>query len=50
MGTISEILHAAHRRAKDLSLPYAGALTPKEAYALMQTAPGAKLVDVRTRA
>ncbi len=50
MGTISEILDAAHRRAKELSLPYAGALTPKEAYALMQTAPGAKLVDVRTRA
>lgn len=37
---------AAERRAQ-MQLPYAGALTPAEAYALMRA--GAKLVDVRTR-
>jgi rhodanese-related sulfurtransferase len=50
MGKITEILNVAHQRAKDLNLPYAGALTPQEANELMRTAPGAKLVDVRTRA
>ena len=48
--TISKILEAAQARAKDRRLPYVGALTPTEAYALLQQAPGAKLVDVRTRA
>ena len=33
-----------------MGLPYAGALTPKEAYVLTQHHPNAKLVDVRTRA
>jgi rhodanese-related sulfurtransferase len=33
-----------------LALPYAGALTPREAHEVWQLAPGAKLVDVRTRA
>lgn len=47
---ISEILKTAQNRAKDLGLPYEGALTPQEANTLLQTAPGAKLVDVRTRA
>jgi len=50
MGKITEILNAAQQRAKELNLPYEGALTPKEAYQLMQSAPGAKIVDVRTRA
>ena len=50
MGKITEILNAAQQRGKDLNLPYAGALTPEEAYELMRSAPGAKLVDVRTRA
>jgi len=48
--TISEILEAAQARARTKQLPYVGALTPEEAYALLQQAPGAKLVDVRTRA
>jgi rhodanese-related sulfurtransferase len=48
--TISEILEAAQARARDRHLPYVGALTPTEAYALLQQAPGARLVDVRTRA
>ena len=50
MGKISEILQAAQQRAKDMGLPYEGALLPEEAFEIMQSAPGAKLVDVRTRA
>ncbi len=50
MNTIEEILAAAQRRGQDAKLPYAGALLPAEAHALMQQLPGAKLVDVRTRA
>ena len=50
MSKISEILSAAQQRSKDLGLPYAGALLPEEAYELMQSAPGARIVDVRTRA
>ena len=45
---ISAILETAHKRAQDLNLPYAGALLPAEAYALMQA--GARLVDIRTQA
>ena len=41
------IKKAAAERARQMQLPYAGALTPAEAHALMQA--GAKLVDVRTR-
>ena len=48
--TISEMLNKAAERAKEMNLPYGGALLPGEAYELMQKAPGAKLVDVRTRA
>lgn len=50
MGKLSEILALAQKRAKDLNLPYEGALTPAEAHEVWQLAPGAKLVDVRTRA
>ncbi len=50
MGKITEILNVAQQRAKELNLPYEGALKPAEAYDLMRSAPGAKLVDVRTRA
>ena len=45
-----EILRKARQRAKELGLPYDGALTPREAYELLQQTPEAKLVDVRTRA
>lgn len=47
---ITEILKAAQERARQMGLPYEGALLPAEAYQLLQSAPGAKLVDVRTRA
>ncbi|HEX7951580.1 MAG TPA: rhodanese-like domain-containing protein [Burkholderiales bacterium] len=50
MSSISEILNKAHERAQRMQLPYAGAVLPTEAYELMQGAPGAKLVDVRTQA
>lgn len=50
MGMLSEILNNARQRADELDLPYAGALTPAESWAIWQQAPGAKLIDVRTRA
>ncbi len=50
MGKLSEILSLAQQRAKALNLPYEGALTPQEAYDVLTLAPGATLVDVRTRA
>lgn len=50
MGKITAILQAAQQRAKEMNLPYEGALFPGEAYKILQSAPGAKLVDVRSRA
>lgn len=50
MGKLTEILKLANERAERLALPYAGALTPAEAWEVLQSAPGARLVDVRTRA
>lgn len=47
---IDDILKTAQQRGEKMGLPYAGALTPKEAYELMQQNANAKLVDVRTRA
>lgn len=46
----NEILKKARERAKEMGLPYEGALTPKEAHDLLRDTPAAKLVDVRTRA
>ena len=45
-GDMDNIKQRARERAQKLKLPYAGALLPSEAHALMQA--GAKLVDVRT--
>jgi len=50
MGRLTDLLNLAESRARELKLPYAGALTPQEAAEVWQLAPGAKLVDVRTRA
>ncbi len=47
---LSEILARARQRAQELDLNYAGALTPREAWKVLELAPAAKLVDVRTRA
>lgn len=50
MDDVKTILARARQRALDNKLPYAGALLPTEAYALLKNAPGATLVDVRTQA
>lgn len=50
MGKLREILDLAQTRARDLERPYQGELTPREAFEIWQAAPGARLVDVRTRA
>ncbi len=50
MGKITAILQTAQQRGKELNLSYEGALLPVEAYEIMQSAPGAVLVDVRSRA
>jgi len=42
------ILKAASERARAMGLPYAGAVTPAEAYALLQQDPAARLIDVRS--
>jgi rhodanese-related sulfurtransferase len=50
MASLPEILSSAQQRQQDANLPYAGAVTPQEAYALLQADPQVKLVDVRTNA
>ena len=50
MKTSESILETARQRAQTEGLPYAGALLPEEAHALLLQHPGARLVDVRTRA
>lgn len=49
MGTLSKILEKARHRALENGLPYAGSLTPAEAQQVLDLAPAAKLVDVRSR-
>ena len=50
MGKLKEILELASHRGQALGHDYAGDVTPEEAHALLHLAPGARLVDVRTRA
>ncbi len=50
MAKITALLHTAQQRAQQLNLPYQGALLPSEAFEILQSAPGATLVDVRSRA
>lgn len=50
MGKLTELLKLAQQRSSAMELPYKGALTPLEAYTVLQLAPGAKIVDVRTHA
>lgn len=47
--TTAELLQQARARA-DATTPYAGAVTPQEAYALLQADAAIKLIDVRTNA
>lgn len=44
----SDILSIARQRGQSNHLTYAGAVTPQEAYTLLQANPAIKLVDVRT--
>jgi rhodanese-related sulfurtransferase len=48
MSATERLLAAARTRALDQ--PYAGAVTPQEAYALLEGDPQVKLIDVRTNA
>jgi rhodanese-related sulfurtransferase len=50
MTDIASILAAARKRAQSEQHPYAGAVTPQEAYELLQADSRVKLVDVRTNA
>ena len=50
METIQKILARAKNRSQEANLPYAGALTPQEAFEILQKAPQAQLVDVRSLA
>jgi rhodanese-related sulfurtransferase len=49
MESTERLLAIARQRALEMKLPYAGALLPAEAQALLQSHPGARLVDVRTK-
>lgn len=46
----TDILATARNRGQDKQMPYAGAVTPQEAFTLLQQNSGVKLVDVRTNA
>jgi rhodanese-related sulfurtransferase len=50
MSRLDDILAQARKRAAEKGLPYAGALTPKEADELLQLDGAARIVDVRTNA
>jgi hypothetical protein len=41
MGKISDILKTAQQRAKEMNVPYEGALHPAEAYQIASEAPAA---------
>jgi len=49
-ASAKDILDTANNRAAGGQLPYAGAVTPQEAFALLQAGGNVKLVDVRTNA
>jgi rhodanese-related sulfurtransferase len=46
----TDILATARNRGQDKQMPYAGAVTPQEAFMLLQQNLAVKLVDVRTNA
>ncbi|MGZ3159606.1 MAG: rhodanese-like domain-containing protein [Burkholderiaceae bacterium] len=50
MSTTIDILAKGRKRGQENQLPYAGAVTPQEAYALLQSDSKIKLIDVRTNA
>ena len=50
MSIVNEILQEAAQRAEQAGLPYSGAMTPLQAYQVLQNRPEARLVDVRSQA
>jgi rhodanese-related sulfurtransferase len=46
---VERIFAAAHERAQKDRLPYFGAVSPSDAYAVIKAIPNARLIDVRTR-
>jgi rhodanese-related sulfurtransferase len=50
MGSLQEILDLAAQRGAAKCLPFAGELTPREAFELLQQDPATVLVDVRSKA
>lgn len=48
--TQQQILDVAQQRGQHAQVAYRGAVTPAEAYSLLQSNPAIKLVDVRTKA
>src|ERR1700744_5601191 len=50
MSTLEQLYAQADGRRTGNQLPYAGALSPAEAFELLQLDPRTRLVDVRTRA
>lgn len=50
MTSPNDILFRARQRCAEQSLPYAGAVTPQDAWALLNADPQVKLIDVRTQA
>ncbi|HEX7683189.1 MAG TPA: rhodanese-like domain-containing protein [Trinickia sp.] len=50
MSSLDQILAQADKRRAEHQLSYAGAVSPAEAFELLQLDPNARLVDVRTRA
>jgi rhodanese-related sulfurtransferase len=49
MNKHAEIIAIAQKRAAEKNLPYAGALTPQEAFEVLQADSKALLIDVRTK-
>lgn len=50
MHDSAEPLARARKRQQEAALPYAGAVTPQEAFELLRTDSRVKLIDVRTQA
>ena len=50
MSTLEQLYAQADARRTESQLPYAGAVSPAEAFELLQLDPRTRLVDVRTRA
>lgn len=50
MSRVDDIFARARARKDEYELPYAGALTPQEAFEVLEAIPQARLVDVRSQA